>query len=403
MTVGNRGNPSETGRFARSWLRLRRFGLSISFSLLLGGVHELPSLAQDSPASEKVVRSKKIDAILNELLDSSNIPGVVAAIVRSGEPLQVGCAGIRKYREKQAITVSDKVHLGSCTKAMTATVIGRLVDRGRLDWTSTLQECLPELAVEVHPDYREVTIEQLLMHRGGMPAQAVNWWNSIGETVAEKRRSIAVESLSAPPEKSPGTAYIYSNLGYLVAGMMAAGQAGCSWEALMKRELFEPLNMATAGFGSPGSPGTLEQPWGHRNLTSGLVALQRDNAPALGPAGTVHCSLADWARFAAVHLDDRHPLISPTTREHLQSISRELEMAGQTYACGWIVLSRNWSAGPVLAHDGSNTLWYSKIFVAPRERVAYLVAANLADETTGRELDRIVMRLIALDSRQRSE
>ena len=141
----------------------------------------------------------------------------------------------------------------------------------------------------------------------------------------------------------------------------------------------------------------------HRNLTSGLVALQRDNAPALGPAGTVHCSLADWARFAAVHLDDRHPLISPTTREHLQSISRELEMAGQTYACGWIVLSRNWSAGPVLAHDGSNTLWYSKIFVAPRERVAYLVAANLADETTGRELDRIVMRLIALDSRQRSE
>ncbi|MEE2826393.1 MAG: serine hydrolase domain-containing protein [Planctomycetota bacterium] len=398
MTVGNRWNPNETGRFARSRIRLRRFGLSISFSLLLGGIHGAPSLAQVSLNSEKAVRSKKIDAILSEALDRSDIPGVVAAIVRSGEPLRVGCAGIRKYQEKQAITVNDKMHLGSCTKAMTATVIGRLVDRGSLDWASTLRECLPDLAVEVHPDYREVTIEQLLMHRGGMPAQAVNWWNPNGETVAEKRRSIAIESLSAPPEKPPGTGYIYSNLGYLVAGMMAAGQAGCSWEGLMKRELFEPLNMASAGFGSPGSLGTLEQPWGHRNLASGLVALQRDNAPALGPAGTVHCSLADWARFAAVHLDDRHPLISPSTREHLQTISRELETAGQTYACGWVVLSLNWSAGPVLAHDGSNTLWYSKIFVAPRERIAYLVVANLADETTGPELDRIVMRLIALDA-----
>ena len=381
--------------------------LSISLGLLIGGLNGLPVAAQTSVDTTgdtlAANRSRAIDVICAEALSRSDIPGVVAAIVRPDLPLQVGCAGVRHCRESRPISVDDKMHLGSCTKAMTATLIGRLVDQGRLDWGSTLAECLPELATQVHPDYREVTIQQLLLHRSGMPAQAVNWWNAEGETVTEKRRSIAIESLGQAPEKSPGTAYHYSNLGYMMAGLMAAKQAGGTWEQLMQQELFDPLEMATAGFGSPGSPGSVDQPWGHRNLPSGLVPLQRDNAPALGPAGTVHCSLSDWARFAAVHLDDQHPLISRSTRQQLHTISQQLKSTGQTYAGGWVVLDRNWSAGPVLGHDGSNTLWYSKIFVAPRERVAYLVAANLADETTGPELDRIVSRLIALRADQRSE
>ncbi|MCH2181163.1 MAG: beta-lactamase family protein [Mariniblastus sp.] len=403
MTVGNQVNPNETLRIAGRLARLRRYGFAFSLGLWIGVISEVPSAAQTAQGAQAAVRNPEIDAILVEALTRSDIPGIVAAIARPGQPLQVGCAGLRHCRESRAITIDDKMHLGSCTKAMTATLIGRLVDQGRLDWDVTLAECLPELALEVHPDYRQVTLQQLLMHRGGMPAQAVNWWNSEGDTVTEKRRSIAIESLASPPEKAPGTAYQYSNLGYMVAGLMAARQAECSWEQLMQQELFDPLEMTTAGFGSPGAPGTVQQPWGHRNLPEGLVPLQRDNAPALGPAGTMHCSLADWARFAAVHVDDRHPLITRPTRRHLQSIPDELRSSGQTYACGWLVLGRNWSAGPVLAHDGSNTLWYSKIFVAPRERVAYLVAANLADETTGSELDRIVSRLIALESDQRSE
>ncbi len=400
-------NRNDSGRFAvRSVFSIgtqSRYSVWVVLSLLLGGLFGSPARGQLPEDSNAVVKAPAIDEILVEALSASEIPGAVAAIARVDQPIRIGCVGLRHFNKKEPLTIHDRMHIGSCTKAMTATLIGRLVDQGRLDWDSTLAECLPDLATEIHPDYRPVTIQQLLMHRSGMPAQAVNWWNSRGRTVAEKRRSIAIESLAHPPEKAPGTEYHYSNLGYMVAGLMAAHQAESTWEELMQQELFDPLEMKTAGFGSPGPRGSLDHPWGHRSLPEGLMAVQSDNAPALGPAGTVHCSMSDWAQFAKVHMDSRHPLITESTRQHLHAISQELKSAGQKYALGWVVSRRRWSAGPVLSHSGSNTLWYCKIFIATNEREAYMVAANIANPETPQELDRIVKKLIALEAGQRSE
>ena len=400
-------NWNDSGRFAVRPVFLigtqSRYSVWVVLSLLIGGLFVSPAAGQSSEDSRAVVKAPAIDEILVEALSESEIPGAVAAMAGVDQPLRIGCAGLRHFNNKEPMTIDDKMHIGSCTKAMTATLIGRLVDQGRLGWNSTLAQCLPDLAAEIHPDYRPVTIQQLLMHRSGMPAQAVNWWNSRGRTVAEKRRSIAIESLARQPEKAPGTEYHYSNLGYMVAGLMAANQAKSTWEELMQEELFDPLKMKSAGFGSPGPRGSLGQPWGHRSLPEGLTAIQSDNAPALGPAGTVHCSMSDWAQFAKVHMDSRHPLITESTRQHLHAISQQLKSAGQKYALGWGVSNRRWSDGPVLSHSGSNTLWYCKIFVAPNEQVAYLVAANIANPETPQELDGIVRKLIALEVGQRSE
>ena len=70
--------------------------------------------------------------------------------------------------------------------------------------------------------------------------------------------------------------------------------------------LFNPLDMASCGFGAPATVDTTDAPWGHRTAASehtpGPPGPAADNPPALGPAGTVHCTLRDWARFAQLHL-----------------------------------------------------------------------------------------------------
>ena len=369
------------------------------FGLILTQCVDGQSLTLSTPPTV----SKPIAEMLADTLSTSEIPGVIAAIAKADQPLQIGCAGLRHFKKPVLVSPEDQVHLGSCTKSMTATLIGRLIDHGKLDWDSTIADCLPELAGQIHPDYHEVTLQQLLMHRSGMPAQALNWWNSEGEDVTAKRRSIAIESLAAKPETPPGSEFLYSNLGYMIAGLMASSRGDLTWEELMIKEIFQPLKMKSAGFGAPGEGLGLEQPWGHRKLGRGMIATQTDNAPALGPAGTVHCSVSDWARFAMVHANPQHPLITSATRSRLQQISPELRSAGQKYAMGWGVSSQPWSQGQVLGHSGSNTMWYSTIFVAPEEQVAYLVAANIANPETSRELNRVIEQLIEIQRGQRSE
>jgi len=78
-------------------------------------------------------------------------------------------------------------------------------------------------------------------------------------------------------------------------------------EELMQAMLFEPLGMNSSGFGAPGHSGKVDQPWAtKRDCSPGFEPVppgpQADNPPAIGPAGTVHCSLADLAAYAAFHL-----------------------------------------------------------------------------------------------------
>ena len=211
--------------------------------------------------------------------------------------------------------MTDQVHLGSCTKAMTATLIGTLVDQGLLSWSSTIRSVFPELASRIHPDFQAATLSHLLTHRAGLPHDA-SWWRLPGRTTTDKRRAALLELMGRAPATKPGTAYAYSNAGYVLAGLMAEQMSGRPWEDLIRTRVFEPLGMSSAGFGPPGLPdrdrGRIDQPWGHRDSGGRVDPVREDNAPCMGPAGTVHCTMADWGKFASLHLraaegKARHP------------------------------------------------------------------------------------------------
>jgi CubicO group peptidase (beta-lactamase class C family) len=106
---------------------------------------------------------------------------------------------------------------------------------------------------------------------------------------------------------------------------MAEQVTGESWETLMRMRLIEPLGMASAGFGSPGQPGRVDQPWGHHPDANEIKPTQEDNAPALGPAGTVHCTVSDWAKFAAILMRGelgKSKLLKPATFRTLHTPPR---------------------------------------------------------------------------------
>jgi CubicO group peptidase (beta-lactamase class C family) len=182
---------------------------------------------------------------------------------------------------------------------------------------------------------------------------------------------------------APGFVFSYQNANFVLAGAMLERCTGKSWEDLMKTELFQPLGMTTAGFGAPGSASDVNEPYGHSDLSGQREASKGDNTPGLGPAGTVHASLHDWARFIRLHLDGSEGSLTLTpasfTRLHTQYPPNNIYT--NRYGWGWIMWD---DSGVALGHDGSNTLWYCSCQALPGKEVGFLAVSNIGGASWGK-------------------
>jgi CubicO group peptidase (beta-lactamase class C family) len=259
--------------------------------------------ASRAPAAETNTQE-----IVEAIRKKHNVPAMATVVLKDGQVRDRAATGVRKLDDQTLVTTNDLWHIGSCTKSLTATLAARLVAEGKLKWTTTIAEVFPNLKGKMNPQYETVTIEQLVQNRGGVPGKppSAAWkraWEENG-TPTEQRREFIAAVLSESPEAPPGTKMVYSNQGYAIAGAMLETVTGIPFEKLMTEKLFEPLQMKTAGFGVPGGKGKTTQPWGHAKRPLVTVPLQEDNPPAIAPAGRVHCSLDDLAKFVQLHLSN---------------------------------------------------------------------------------------------------
>lgn len=360
-------------------------------------------LKTDTPARD-------ISALLERERKAQELPAVAAVVIEGDRIVSKGVAGVRKLGEPTPASLQDRWHLGSCTKAMTATLIAALVERGSLKWETTIGDSLPDLAADMRLEYRSVTIEQLLAHRGGIhhewdvPGLWDKLWKRQG-TPTEQRRIMAKAMLSQEP-KVPIGEYFYSNCGYGTVGLSAETVAGKPWEQLMRELVFEPLDMRSAGFGVPwdGEPPT--DPWPHdRDGTPVTPGPFADNPPSIGPGGTAHATIEDWAKFAFDHLKgdrgESGTLLKPESYKRLHK-GRETGANSDDYALGWITVTRHWAKGPApnstgrcLHHAGTNNSWYALIWIAPERDVAFLCTTNIGGEGIFPKIDKVMAALIS--------
>lgn len=334
-----------------------------------------------------------------------DLPALGVAVVDSEHLIAIAAVGLRERGKSANVTTEDRWHLGSCTKAMTASLCALLVEQGKLRWDQTIAETWPDLVPDIRPDYRHVTLAQLLAHRSGLPedrrptlALAAIFGLS-GEISAQRRAAVGIACNQAPV-CAPGAAMNYSNSGYAIAAAMAEHATGRTWEDLLPAEVFAPLGITTAVFGEPARDRRkVDQARGHRRGLLGETPIFGDGMenppPALFPAGGVAMTLPDWGRFVQWHLrlargaKSRLPLGAETIRQ-LQTPH------GDQYAMGWAVAERDWAGGRVLTHAGSNGAWYCVVWIAPQGDRAYFAATNCGGENAVKGCDEAIGALIKL-------
>jgi CubicO group peptidase (beta-lactamase class C family) len=243
------------------------------------------------------------------------------------------------------------MHLGSLTKAITATVIGALAEQHRMTLDTTIGQAFPELSAKMQPAYRDVSMRQLLAHSGGIPTyrtrESLQWTLALKGTATEQRHSFLERVLAEPPRFKPGTRHEYSNAGGAIAGAVAEKIGGASYRQLVQELVFARLG-GQAEFGNPGlapSP----QPWGHIRTIAGTVT---EVAPAdamyttplaIEPAGDASLSPQDYGRFLQLHLRGLRGRDDALKAATVQDLHRSAPPINPSlgFAMGWSVMPRD--------------------------------------------------------------
>ena len=325
-----------------------------------------------------------VEELLNDVRKATGIPAIAAAVVRDGNIVDSATVGVRKFGTQQIVGSDDRFHLGSITKSMTATVVGKLVEQGDLTWSTTVESVLPDMPMR--REYRSVTVLQLLHHRGGLPAYQTATPEErarirrLSGTPTEKRAAFLADVLQEEPVGRPGETMQYSNAGYALAGHIAERVTGKSWEDLMRQHIFSPLSMTSAGFGFPGTSAVPDQPSGHGRAPNTFVPISDGDHPRMeiiAPAGNVHCSVRDLGRYAIFHLKGLNGEDGYLRSETVKRLHTLPPRVGEMqYACGWMIQTKP-SGETVHHHGGTTGLFYAELELYPQRRAGVAILMNV--------------------------
>jgi len=356
-------------------------------SIALCIVSAAPITAGASPLSDDVATA------VRELRAEHQIPALGAMVFTAEQHILAHSVdGTLRAGDRTPVQLDSLWHLGSNTKAMTATLAAVFVADEKISFESSVSDFLPSIRKDIHADAADITLAQLLNHTAGLPGNPPfdekRRIVALGNDVVQQRLAAAKWTLGQKPLTTPGSSYQYSNLGYIIAGAMLEHAGRKSWEHLIRDHLFDPLDISsTAGFGPPQG----RQPEGHRldpADPSQLVSAGQlsDNPPFYAPAGTVHMNLSDWMRFGAAHLRGGRQLEkSQPQLPRLLSVEdyRTLHTptaGAKDYAFGWGLYRTTPGSLPVLSHNGSNTEWYARVMLNRQAGIGILLVTNAAND-----------------------
>ncbi|MGY5883923.1 serine hydrolase domain-containing protein [Modestobacter lacusdianchii] len=294
----------------------------------------------------------------------SRAPSLVAGVVRDG-----GLAWSAGRGDVAEPHTDVQYRLGSISKTVTAVVVMRLRDEGRLGLDDPLERHVPGTPLG------DRTIGQLLAHLAGATSESPGgWWERVpGGSLADLQLTGADVVLGAARR------FHYSNLGFGLLGELVARHRARSWEDVVRDEVLGPLGMTrtTPRPSGRAAQGSAVHPWADVVLPE-----PEHDAGVMAAAGQLWATLTDLAGFAAFLLGDTGDVLSPATLEEMTvPAGVDPSVPGwSAYGLGLQVLRVD--GHTLVGHGGSMPGFLAGVFV---DRAEQLGAVSLANTTSGLE------------------
>lgn len=342
------------------------------------------------------------DAALEKAVADWNVPGMGVAVVARGEVVYARGFGFRDVEGQKPMTADSLFAIGSTTKAMTATLLGMLVDEGKLQWDEPLVRYLPEFRLADAAITARVTPRDLLTHRTGLPRHDMVWYNNQTATREEIIARMAHLELTADLRET----WQYNNLAFLTAGYLGGKLAGTTWEEAMRTRLLAPLGMERTVFSVKDMERDGDHALPYDRKDGKLVRIPYRNIDLAGPAGSVDSSVNEMARWLLFNLKggkvgDRQ-LIQATTLGEIQApqmvlppAGPEAQIAQRAYGMGWGVSV--YRGHRMVEHGGGIDGFTTSVSFFPDDGIGIVAFTNRGSALPNLAAREIADQLLGLD------
>ncbi|MEI7443443.1 MAG: serine hydrolase [Burkholderiales bacterium] len=319
-----------------------------------------------------------VERLAAETMPFYRTPGLAIAVVRDGEVVLRRGFGVRDVATGEPVGPATRFAAASLTKSLTAAAVGLWVDAGRIRWDTRVREVLPEFALADPVATERCTMRDLLLHRSGLGRHDIVW--SAGDRDPWSMLA-ALPHLVAVREFRDGCAY--SNLGYLVAGLVVERLAGRPWQQEVVERLLGPAGMTGAGFAFDRPD---DDAWPHVIVDEAPVRAERRTMPA-PPAGGLVASVDDLARWAIALLEAERSgdAAAPTaavvyemTRPQVYAEPQRHPEFGDALHYGLGVWRNGYRGARQWLHTGSLVGWSAILAMLPDHRTGVAVLSNRA-------------------------
>ena len=338
-----------------------RFAFAAGVGLLLGSL----VLARPAVAADPTLDVTRIDAHIRSTMEAWAVPGVAVGIARDGEVIHLAAFG-RAGTNDRPMASNTPIIVGSVGKSITALAVRQLVESGELDLGAPVDQYLPWFGLRDSPSVtRQITIEDLLEHTSGISTadgQDQRWY-APGLTPEGVVRAMA----SIAPDRPAGT-YEYSNLNYVLLGVVVEAVSGQSYSDYLRDHIFEPLGMldSTTDLRTAAHGGMAE---GHRYLFGLATPFAEPFPSGMVPAGYQISTAEDMSHFVAA-------LSNGGIYGGVDVLTPNLPRAGgRTLLTDWQTTSLS-DAGLVSNQSGSTLVTNADILTMPGRRLGVVVLLN---------------------------
>lgn len=327
-----------------------------------------------------------LDAYIMKAMETWQVPGLAIAIVNADSIVYAQGYGLRNLQDSLAVNPNTIFAVASNTKAITATAMGLLVQKGQIDWDDKVLDYLPDFQLYDPIATRKLTIRDLFCHRVGHATWGgdLTWFGSRYD-----REEVVQRIRYQEPIYDFRTGYGYSNLMYLVAGQVIEAVTGQSWDAFVSSRIFAPLEMPRSSTTIRGLDQMDNVASPHSYRLGKVFPVAYRNVDNIAPAAGINSSVIEMGHWLQLQLSmgifkDR-AIVNPSILEETRTSHTLLQLSEsfkklfptthfRTYGLGWGMM--DYEGKLLIQHTGGMDGMYSYTGFMPEMNVGIVVLSN---------------------------
>lgn len=321
-----------------------------------------------------------------------SIPEISYAVLTDNSILEIQALGLHSVELNDSATLNDRFHIGSITKAMTAFIIAKYVEKSKLKWTTKFFDIFPQWKDSSNVAYYNITLQDLLSHRARIqPFQGENdpTIPDFKGTKQEKRTQFGKFVLKLEPTKIDTIHnFTYSNADYTLATLMLEKVTKKSWEQLVEKVFNKDLKL-NVKLSWPENQKNKDT-WGHSFENDKLTPVPSTVYYQLDytePAGDINIKLTDYVKFIQFNLQGLKGQNNYLTAKTYQFIHKGIE----NYALGWYNIYEN--GKELSTHSGTAGTYYTLVHIDRINGKAYIIFTNSFNQDTQQGVRLLMRRL----------